>query len=184
MNKEGWMKSLRETGREAGRAAETRTGRRRPGPGRFLLMGVIGAAAGAAAAFLFDPDRGRSRRARYGDQAAALLRDAGRRIGRGTRHLSSTLEGKAAALRSSGIGSSNLNDASLAKKVESELFRDPAVPKGALNINVQQGVVVLRGEVPDAAMRERLESTVRDVAGVWEVENLLGLPETAAEPLA
>jgi osmotically-inducible protein OsmY len=68
------------------------------------------------------------------------------------------------------------NDASLAAKVESELFRDPDLPKGDININVEQGVVVLRGEVADAGTSERLEKSARAIPGVWEVENLLHLP--------
>jgi osmotically-inducible protein OsmY len=61
-------------------------------------------------------------------------------------------------------------------KVESELFRDPSVPKGSININVEQGVVVLRGEVPDPELAERLEHEARAIPGVWEVENLLHGP--------
>jgi osmotically-inducible protein OsmY len=37
-------------------------------------------------------------------------------------------------------------------------------------------VVVLRGEVADSAMSERLEHGARAIPGVWEVENLLHLP--------
>ena len=176
MNKKDWMRSVHD----ARRSAEEMTGRRRgPGAGSLLLIGGLGAAIGAAAAFLLDPERGRSRRARYGDQAAALIRDAGRAVDQGKRYVTSTVEGKVAAMRSGGNGGNGSvmpNDAALSDKVETELFSDPAVPKGAININAEQGIVVLRGEVPDAAMRERLESTARGIAGVWEVENLLHLP--------
>lgn len=33
------------------------------------------------------------------------------------------------------------DDATLAQKVMSELFRDPHVPKGAINVNPENGVV-------------------------------------------
>jgi gas vesicle protein len=168
-------RAMREAGRQAGRSAEEMTGRRRPGPGRFLAIGAIGAAIGAVLAFLLDPQRGRSRRAQVVDRGAAMLRDASREVERRARRLTSTVEGKIGAIGSS-AGEPMPNDASLAMKVESELFRDPSVPKGAININVEQGVVVLRGEVPDPALGERLEHEARAIPGVWEVENLLHGP--------
>jgi gas vesicle protein len=172
MNKNEWLKQVRD----AGRTAEEMTGRRRPGPGRFLVIGLIGAAAGAVAAFLLDPIRGRARRAQLVDRAGAMARDAGESLERGARQISATVEGKAAALRASGEAEPMPNDASLAMKVESELFRDADVPKGDININVEQGIVVLRGEVAEPAMSERLEKAARAIPGVWEVENLLHLP--------
>ncbi len=36
------------------------------------------------------------------------------------------------------------DDATLAQKVMTELFRDPHVPKGAINVNAENGVVLLR----------------------------------------
>lgn len=171
MTKNDLMKSMRDAGRRVpSRDAD------RPGAGRFLAMGLLGAAAGAAAAFLLDPVRGAARRAQLADRTTAWWRDVSVGIGRGSRYLGSTVEGKAQALRHGGQGEPMPNDASLAMKVESELFRDPDVPKGDININVEQGVVVLRGEVGDAAMSERLEKAARAVPGVWEVENLLHLP--------
>lgn len=175
MKTKDWTKAMRDAGRQAGRSAEEMAGRRRPGPGRFLAIGAIGAAIGAAITFLLDPQRGRARRAQLVDRGAALLRDAGREVDRGARRLSSTVEGKMGAL-GGGSGQPMPNDASLAMKVESELFRDPSVPKGDININVEQGVVVLRGEVADPALGERLEREARAIPGVWEVENLLHAP--------
>jgi hypothetical protein len=175
MKTNDWAKAMRDAGKHAGRNAEELTGRRRPGPGRFLGIGAIGAAIGAAVAYMLDPQRGRTRRAQLLDRGAALLRDAGREVNRGVRRLSATVEGKMGAMRS-GSGEPMPNDASLAMKVESELFRDPSVPKGAININVEQGVVVLRGEVQDPALAERLEHEARAIPGVWEVDNLLHGP--------
>jgi osmotically-inducible protein OsmY len=37
------------------------------------------------------------------------------------------------------------DDAALARKVETELFRDADVPKGDINVNAEDGVVFLRG---------------------------------------
>jgi gas vesicle protein len=176
MKTNDWKKAVRDAGRQAGRSAEEMSGRRRPGPGRFLAIGAIGAAIGAAIAFLFDPQRGRARRAQLVDRSAATLRDVGHQAEHGARRVASTVQGKIAAVGANGSGEPMPNDASLANKVESELFRDPDIPKGAINVNVEQGVVVLRGEVPDAELGERLEHEARAIPGVWEVENLLHLP--------
>lgn len=174
-----WSKTVRDAGRRAGRAAEEKAGRNRPGPTRFLAIGAIGAAIGAASAFLFDPQRGAARRAQLIDRGAALLRDVGREVGQRSRVLRSSVAGRMAGI-GHGDGEPMPNDAALATKVESRLFRDPEVPKGAININVEQGIVVLRGEVPDAGLGERLEREARSIPGVWEVENLLHLPGEAA----
>ncbi|HEU5263028.1 MAG TPA: BON domain-containing protein, partial [Gaiellaceae bacterium] len=61
--------------------------------------------------------------------------------------------------------------------VESEVFRDPSIPKGRINVNAENGVVVLRGEVDSADLVDRLERAVRDVQGVRGVENLLHVNE-------
>lgn len=141
-----------------------------------LLLAAVAAALGAATAFLFDPARGRARRARLMDQSAATLRRAGRSTGRMGRFRMSTISGKLSALgRRDGDGSM-ANDATLKERVETELLRDVRVPKGALNINAEQGIVVLRGEVPDEEMRSMLEERAGQVRGVWYVENLLHLP--------
>lgn len=73
-----------------------------------------------------------------------------------------------------------LNDPALAQKVESEVFRDKDIPKGNLNVNVENGVVYLRGEVSDRAIMDELVARARNVDGVRGVENLLHLPSEAA----
>ena len=70
----------------------------------------------------------------------------------------------------------DFDDVTLARKVETEIFRDADVPKGQINVNAEGGVVYLRGEVEQPDMIEELESKARDVQGVREVENLLHLP--------
>jgi hypothetical protein len=148
------------------------------------LMALAGAAVGYIAAFLADPQRGRARRARLIDQSAAAVRRAGRVAGRAMNAVSSTAGGKLEALTEGGTRVGPIDDVTVADRAETELFRDPSVPKGAININVERGVLVLRGEVPDAAMRDRLERQAREIEGVWSVRNLLHLPGEPAEELA
>jgi osmotically-inducible protein OsmY len=54
------------------------------------------------------------------------------------------------------------------------------VPKGDLNVNVQRGVVQLRGAVPTQEMLDALVERTRAVQGVLEVESLLHLPSDPA----
>ena len=66
------------------------------------------------------------------------------------------------------------------RKVETEIFRGPDVPKGQINVNVQEGVVQLRGEVPNPDMLDDLVEKTRKVQGVRDVESLLHLPGAPA----
>ena len=52
------------------------------------------------------------------------------------------------------------------------------MPKGQINVNAQEGVVQLRGEVPTAAMIDDLVERTRKVQGVRDVENLLHTGQT------
>ena len=72
------------------------------------------------------------------------------------------------------------DDVTLAHQVESELFRDPGVPKGQINVNAENGKIVLRGEVGGPEMIRDLEDRARKVHGVSDVENLLHLPGAEA----
>ena len=146
------------------------------------LIAAITGAAGAIAAFLMDPARGRARRARLLDQGGATVRRAAHRAERAFRSARSAATGTLA--RATHAGNSDegfVDDVTLTSKVETELFRDPSVPKGTININVERGIVVLRGEVPDAEMRDRLAAEAGSIGGVWSVHNLLHLPGEVAE---
>ena len=70
-------------------------------------------------------------------------------------------------------GGRDYDDVTLARKVESELFRPADVPKGAISVNVNDGVVELRGELSDQAQIDQLGDTARKVSGVKDVRNLL-----------
>jgi osmotically-inducible protein OsmY len=72
------------------------------------------------------------------------------------------------------------DDATLKDKVESELFRDEHEVKGSININAQEGVVQLRGEVPSQGLIDALVERTEKIQGVREVESLLHTPGTEA----
>ena len=159
------------------RAQLAARGDRGPGIGGLLATGFLGAAAGAAASFLLDPARGRARRARLRDQGAATLRRAARSTGQAVTRVRADVAGRVSAIRAARSPSARpLDDVTLGDRIQSSVFRDSSLPKSAINVNVERGIVVLRGEVPDEATRERLITSVEAVDGVWSVRDLLHLP--------
>jgi osmotically-inducible protein OsmY len=74
-----------------------------------------------------------------------------------------------------------LNDPALARKVESEVFRDDSLPKGNVSVNAEYGVIYFRGEVSSREVMEELTARARGVDGVRAVENLTHLPGEPAQ---
>ena len=144
---------------------------------RVLFYGAIG----ALAAYFFDPDSGRRRRALARDRVPAFLRQGGRKAEQAGRAASAEAYGAAQKVKHRKQGEKpQPDDVTLARKVETEIFRDAEVPKGQINVNAENGVVVLRGEVGKPEMIRDLEEKTRKVQGVREVENLLSTPKTPA----
>ena len=81
--------------------------------------------------------------------------------------------GKVKAAASSVTGGKDYDDATLAHKVETELFRPADAPKGQVSVNVNDGVVELRGELPDQKQIDELGESARKIGGVKDVRNLL-----------
>jgi hypothetical protein len=74
----------------------------------------------------------------------------------------------------------DLDDVALARKVETIIFRDDAVPKGDIDVNAANGVVWLRGQAKTPEMIKGLERQCAAIPEVRQVENLLHLPKTPA----
>jgi hypothetical protein len=149
--------------------------------GRQQLAGLgVGVAVGAALTWFLDPQSGARRRNVTRDRVLARFRRAGRRGKRAARAVESEAYGlamKATHLREE---PKEFDDVTLARKVETKLFRDPDVPKGDINVNAVDGVVYLRGQVPSPQQIDRLEDKARRVQGVRDVANLLHIPTTPA----
>jgi osmotically-inducible protein OsmY len=134
------------------------------------------------AAFFFDPVSGRRRRAEFRMRLPSFLR----RRRREAKRLGRRVAGDAYGLKQRVIHSryrpeaGRLNDPALASKVESEIFRDPHVPKGNINVQAHDGVVELRGEVPSPEVIDELVAKTRHIPEVREVENLLHTPDMPA----
>jgi sporulation protein YlmC with PRC-barrel domain len=82
----------------------------------------------------------------------------------------STLQGAAYAAKETS------QDAALTTKVKTALSLSKRIPSDKINVDSQNGVVTLRGEVPSAEVAKAAEDTVRDVPGVTDVHNHLFAP--------
>ena len=144
---------------------------------KFALAGGLG----ALLAYFLDPTSGARRRNMARDRALAFFRRIGRRsagMGRGVAAEAYGVSQKVTHLKEE--PKPQPDDVTLARKVETEIFRDADVPKGQINVNAENGIVVLRGEVPRPEMIDDLVGKARSVQGVVEVENLLHLPGAEA----
>jgi osmotically-inducible protein OsmY len=72
------------------------------------------------------------------------------------------------------------DDTTLARKVETQLFRAEDAPKGLVNVSVAGGIVTLRGELPSEELIADLLHRTREIQGVQGVESLLHTPDTPA----
>ena len=153
-----------------------------------LITLLFGAAAGAAAAHFLDPDNGTRRRNTLRDKAASKARQGKQQATATATATADKAKGAATSAVPSTVKPDRLEDAddvTLARKVETEIFRDASAPKGDVSVDVQAGVVYLRGTVDDDDWIERLADGAKKVDGVKGVKNLLhrpGTPAPAPEP--
>ncbi len=150
----------------------------KPRRGPMVLLLLAGAGVGYLAAYLLDPERGRSRRTEIARRLGGIGLEANRMAQRTTVRATD----KASGIKSrvlSRTGSAETDDLTILDRVESEVFRDPAIPKGDINVMVVEGKAVLRGQVEEPQIGA-IEAAVRKVVGVKEVENLLHVPGTPA----
>jgi len=136
--------------------------------------------AGALVAYFVDPDRGKRRRNMARDRSYSMMRRFGWNASKTARRAADTAYGIRQEMAHAPEIHEALDDATLARKVESEIFRDASIPKGAINVNAEEGVVVLRGQVERPDQILGLEQAVRRIPDVLDVQNFLHLPGEAA----
>jgi osmotically-inducible protein OsmY len=175
-------KTARDARREARRrmvrarvaAAKARAGTRSRASGvSSKAVGAAGAV-GLAAGYFLDPDSGKRRRHTARDRALAVIRRGADRTRREADYRSGQVEGKVEAAKSQARPEKPAaNDQALAERVKSEIFRPADAPKGSVSVNVENGVVYLRGEVKQPDQIRKLVKQAGAVDGVSAVENLL-----------
>jgi len=140
---------------------------------RIRYMGL-----GALLAYFFDPENGSRRRAAVRDRIFSSAKNKAESIGQTVSAEAQAAKDKAADLTQE--DKPQADDVTLARKVETEIFRDSDIPKGRINVDAENGKVVLRGEVEEPELIKDLEKRTKKVQGVQEVENLLHVPGTPA----
>src|SRR5918995_817270 len=142
----------------------------------LMKLGVAGAA-GAGLAYVFDPARGRRRRAELRDRGRAALRREVRAVERQASYGKGRAEGMVHRLRHPRPHAPE-DDLTLADKIRSEVLGRFDGPH--LTIDVNSRVVTLRGQVRDDKAVQDIEREVRGTPGVADVVNLLHTPGTPA----
>jgi osmotically-inducible protein OsmY len=167
------------TGRSLGESLESARARVRAtgseSGGRARVAAAAGAV-GAAGTFFLDPANGKRRRAMVRERISGFVRGRAATAGRAGRYARERAAGAVRSATESDRDASDLNDAALKAKVESEIFRAEDAPKDTVDVNVEYGVVILRGQVDDEDGIAALSTAAAAVDGVKGVESLLHLP--------
>jgi hypothetical protein len=136
-----------------------------------MTIALTGAALGAGAMYLFDPSRGRRRRARLGEAASHISHRAQAIAGTTARDMRHRLVGAAARTLDRVIEEEQPADDVLVERVRARLGRLVSHP-GAIDVVASAGAVTLMGPVFEAEVEQLIEG-VAAVAGVTAVENKL-----------
>ena len=136
---------------------------------------LLGAALGAASAFLLDPDLGRRRRALIRDKVTRGMTEGREFTDAATKDLQQRARGIAASVR--GLRAGRTPDELLVERVRAKLGRYCSHP-GAIEVTAFNGRVVLTGDVL-ASEQEQIFDAVRSVRGVENVDNKLNAYESA-----
>jgi len=143
-------------------------------------LSAIWAGIGAGFMFFFDPQQGNRRRKMFVQRAGGFFRTGVRKGEQASRAVAAETYGVTQKVKHRKEEEKELDDVTLARKVETEIFRDADAPKGQVDVNVVDGVVYLRGEVEGEDMIRDLEKATKKVSGVRAVENLLHTPGAPA----
>ena len=144
---------------------------------RRLLYGTT---IGTLLAYFFDPKNGKRRPNMTRDRVLAMFRRSGRKAATAGRTVAAEAYGVSQKIQHRSEEPKEYDDVTLARKVETELFRHEDSPKGQINVNAENGVIVLRGEAENEEMITDLVEKARSIQGVRDVENLLHIPGTEA----
>ena len=131
---------------------------------------------GALVTFFFDPNQGSRRRKMLVDRLLAAFRGTRRGAEQAGRGVAADAYGVSQSITHRQEEPKEYDDATLARKVESEIFREADAPKGQVDVNAENGVVILRGEVQRRELIDDLVAKARSVQGVKDVESLLHTP--------
>jgi hypothetical protein len=138
------------------------------------MAAPLGAGIGAGLMYLFDPERGKRRRALVRDKLVHVSHATAQKVGVASRDATNRFQGLIARTRSC-VTSERVLDSILAERVRARIGH--LVPHaGSIDVTVKEGRVTLSGK-PIAGDLDALLSDVARVRGVVGIDNKLGLPE-------
>ena len=120
----------------------------------------------ALIAYLFDPERGKGRRAKLRDQTKSRIRKAQDAARRQVEFQSNRVMGLAHEMMSDDA-SSEPDDELIRQKVKSEVIGPAQLP--SVEVDVRNGVVTITGDIDDAQYRD-LAMEIRKISGVESVD--------------
>ncbi len=139
----------------------------------FTMLKHIGLGAGLM--YLFDPQLGRSRRARMANQLRGTLNELTDTFDEGVRDIRHRAYGTLAEARS-GLTADDADDRVIVERVRSKMGRWVSHPRG-IEVSSRGGLVTLRGPILRAEA-DRLLEVVSGVRGVREVIDRLEVHES------
>lgn len=147
----------------------------------LLAAFFTGLGAGGTAALLFDPRMGRRRRALARGKLGRYGRQVARGVVRSARGVAGPAQGfcHTAEKRLPGYEPAVMPDTHefVKHRVETALGREPGLPMSAVNVDAADGIVNIRGTVPDAETARRMVDQAAAVEGVRAVISLMHLPD-------
>jgi hypothetical protein len=136
----------------------------------------VGGAVGAATVYLLDPESGRRRRSRLRDRTASKMRRVLRRAERKERYLKNVVEGRIAERRVPGPDNRDPDDLTLEDRIRSSVFRRPEVLGRRLVLEVEDRVVIVRGEILSPEESTELARRIAQDPAVRDVVMMVHLP--------
>ena len=134
---------------------------------RWTLLAV---AAGAAAQYFLDPDRGRARRAYVAQKTQHIIKETGTAFRRTGRHLMNKLRVVAHETRGQFSRGEDVTGERLLQRIRSEMGHVMARPTDVQLMADAGGVVTVYGRVPASEM-DKLLATINRVPGVNRIVN-------------
>ncbi len=141
-----------------------------------LLMLVVGVVGGAAVMYLFDPERGKRRRALLRDQADSAFDEVSDSLEGRARDAVNRVENAVHDAQPGQAQNAGVSDFTLQTRVQAQLGHYVADP-GAISVAVNGGNVILGGKI-HAREAQPLIERVRTIPGVKSVENRLELHDS------
>lgn len=141
---------------------------------RRLLWTAVGFAAGTAAAYLADPDRGRTRRHELQQRATSTGREMAETASKRADYAAGQAKGAAVAAAKAATPQDVPDDVkTLESRIKSQVFgRRDDVEKVVLRVDAP-GEVAVKGTVPSPVSEREILAEIADVEGVKDVTSEL-----------